>query len=39
MLFKERASARSFFFVVETLMCGFHGENLNSMESELSVRG
>ena len=22
----------------ETLMCGFHGENLNSMESELSVR-
>ncbi len=37
MLFKERASARSF-FVVETLMCGFHGENLNSMENELSVR-
>lgn len=37
MLFMERASARSF-FVVETLMCGFHGENLNSMENELSVR-
>ena len=28
----------AFLFVVETLMCGFHGENLNSMENELSVR-
>lgn len=37
MLFKERASARSF-FVVGMLMCGFHDENLNSMENELSVR-
>ena len=37
-MFLRNALRRVPFFVIGTLMCGFHGENLNSMTNELSVR-
>lgn len=37
-MFLRNALRRVLFFVIGTLMCGFHGENLNPMVRVLSVR-